>query len=192
MRATPEKKEQFSNMVRDFAEKHSIRFQIRESSDRPDITHVRFAKGYVDANCVVNWPEVRSLTEAATAMFVYAIRKLNLDGEEPVAKTPEITNVIFNYPATIVFWSDGTKTVVKCDRREPFDPEKGLAMAISKKMLGNKGNYFNEIKKWVDKFDNPTCFYTFHGVYRDNVDVTGLLLKIAKRIAVTLHPRGLA
>ena len=25
---------------------------------------------------------------------------------------PEIKNVIFNYPATIVFWKDGTKTVV--------------------------------------------------------------------------------
>ena len=26
-----------------------------------------------------------------------------------------ITNVIFSPPATIVFWSDKTKTVVKCD-----------------------------------------------------------------------------
>lgn len=191
MRITPEKKEQFSSMVRDFAEKHSIRFQIRESSDRPDITHVRFAHGYIDANCVVNWPEVRSLTEAATTMFVHVIRKLGLDDEEPVAKTPTITNVIFNYPATIVFWSDGTKTVVKC-KNEPFDPEKGLAMAISKKMLGNKGNYFNEIKKWVDKFDNPTCFYTFHGCYHDNVDVPGLLQKAAERIANVFRRRGLA
>ena len=34
-----------------------------------------------------------------------------------------ITNVIFNNPATIVFWSDGTKTVVKCDERDEFYPE---------------------------------------------------------------------
>lgn len=60
----------------------------------------------------------------------------------------EIINVIFNDPATIVFWNDGTKTVVKATD-EAFDPEKGLAMAISKKVLGNKGNYFNEFKKWL-------------------------------------------
>lgn len=64
----------------------------------------------------------------------------------------EITNVIFNDPATIVFWSDGTKTVVKADG-EPFDPEKGLAMAIAKKSLGNKGNYYNEFKKWIPEED---------------------------------------
>lgn len=46
-------------------------------------------------------------------------------------------------------WSDGTKTVVKCQDDDWYDPEKGLAMAISKKALGNKGNYCNEIKKWL-------------------------------------------
>ena len=61
-----------------------------------------------------------------------------------------IKNVIFNDPATIVFWNDGTKTVVKAEN-EPFDPEKGLAMAIAKKSLGNKGDYYNEFKKWLPK-----------------------------------------
>ena len=66
----------------------------------------------------------------------------------------KIEKVIFNNPATIVFWSDGTKTVVKCDcYNEPFDEEKGLAMAISKKFLGNKGNYYNEFKKWLPKIE---------------------------------------
>lgn len=60
----------------------------------------------------------------------------------------DIKNVIFNDPATIVFWTDGTKTVVKCEN-EDYDPEKGLAMAISKKVLGNKGNYYETFKKWL-------------------------------------------
>ena len=60
-----------------------------------------------------------------------------------------IKKVIFNDPATIVFWSDGSKTVVKCQDGDIYDPEKGLAMAISKKALGNKGNYCNEFKKWL-------------------------------------------
>lgn len=64
-------------------------------------------------------------------------------------RIPRIKNVIFNDPATIVFWSDGTKTVVKTQNNEGFDPEKGLAMAIAKKALGNKGYYFDEFKKWT-------------------------------------------
>lgn len=65
---------------------------------------------------------------------------------------PRIKNVIFNEPATIVFWADGTKTVVKCQEGDIFDPEKGLTMAITKKALGNQGNYCNEIKKWVEPY----------------------------------------
>ena len=65
----------------------------------------------------------------------------------------EIKNVIFNDPATIVFWDDGTKTVVKCQDGDEFDPEKGLAMAIAKKAYGNKGSYCNKLKKWLPKED---------------------------------------
>lgn len=61
----------------------------------------------------------------------------------------EIVKVIFNEPATIVIWSDGTKTVVKTQNGETFDREKGLAMAICKKAFGNKGNYNEVFKKWV-------------------------------------------
>lgn len=61
-----------------------------------------------------------------------------------------IDKVIFNNPATIVIWSDGTKTVVKC-HGEKFDKEKGLMVAISKKFLGNKGNFNDVIHKWVDQ-----------------------------------------
>lgn len=66
-----------------------------------------------------------------------------------------IKNVIFNPPATIVFWSDGTKTVVKCDERfEDYDPEKGIAMAIAKKLLGNnKYEYYNVFLHWLKKWD---------------------------------------
>ena len=53
----------------------------------------------------------------------------------------EIEKVIFNPPATIVMWNDRTKTVVKCRKDDRFDFEKGLAMCISKKMLGLKKFY---------------------------------------------------
>ena len=63
---------------------------------------------------------------------------------------PVIEKVIFNEPATIVLWSDNTKTVVKAEN-DTFDPEKGLAISIAKKALGNQGNYYNTFKKWLPK-----------------------------------------
>lgn len=68
--------------------------------------------------------------------------------EEWLYDMSAIEKVIFNDPATIVIWADGTKTIVKADR-EKFDPEKGLAMAIAKKFLGNQGNYYEVFKKWL-------------------------------------------
>ncbi len=70
-----------------------------------------------------------------------------------------IKKVYFNNPATVVLWEDGTKTVVKSGEDDIYDPEKGLAMAIAKKALGNKGNYYEVFKKWLpeeeyDEYDD--------------------------------------
>ena len=60
-----------------------------------------------------------------------------------------IKDVKFNGPATIIFWSDDTKTVVKCQGDEEIDHEKGIAMAVAKKVFGNESNYNNEFKRWL-------------------------------------------
>ena len=54
---------------------------------------------------------------------------------------PGIERIIFNDPATIVFWTDGTKTVVKAHEDE-FSEEHGLAMAIARKFLECHGCEF--------------------------------------------------
>jgi hypothetical protein len=84
-------------------------------------------------------------------------------------KTLQIKKVIFNKPATIALWEDGTKTVVKCGKDDIFDEEKGLAMAISKKAFGNTGN-FNEIfKKWIPKTNaTPKVSRTWEREYVEN------------------------
>lgn len=56
--------------------------------------------------------------------------------------------VIFNGPATIVFWDDGTKTVVKCTEHETFDYEKGVALCYMKKFLGNDNSFKHIFKKF--------------------------------------------
>jgi len=59
----------------------------------------------------------------------------------------EIKKVIFNNPATIIYWTDNTKTIVKAGEGDKFDPEIGFAMAAAKKLLGN--NFHSEMKKWI-------------------------------------------
>ena len=63
----------------------------------------------------------------------------------------QIKKVIFNDPATIIFWEDGSKTVVKCQPNDKYDKMTGFAMACAKYMFGNEGNYYEVFKKWVDK-----------------------------------------
>lgn len=97
---------------------------------------IHWDKGH---NCFINKPYYRGAlntthAKEATAMNAAAIK-----------------NVIFAPPATIVYWSDGSKTVVKCSEKDVFDPEKGLAMAIAKRCGGNKGSYYKEIQNWVEK-----------------------------------------
>lgn len=105
------------------------------------VDNISLLKKYIDTDIKV--------TEEVAKRYLNSIY-----GKKP-RLVPRIKNVIFNDPATIVFWSDNTKTVVKA-QNEPFDPEKGLAMAICKRALGNKYNYYNEIKKWLSKEKNET------------------------------------
>lgn len=65
-----------------------------------------------------------------------------------------IKDVIFSDRVTIVLWKDGTKTMVRAGKHENYDPEKGFAMAVCKKMFGNEGNYYEVFKKYV-----PVTYY---------------------------------
>lgn len=49
-----------------------------------------------------------------------------------------ITKVIYQAPATIVFWNDGTKTTSKCDDRDNYNPEMGLLIAVMKKITSGE------------------------------------------------------
>ena len=126
-------------------------------------------------NCIgtqyyaVNWKEAHSLTEAAVPILVNIKTRLNSEVKNDLYKYVEndieqtknlyyglsltIKDVIFNPPATIVFWMDGTKTVVKDQGEVFYDPEKGMAMAVAKKAFGNQGNYYNQFAKYLDVYE---------------------------------------
>lgn len=62
---------------------------------------------------------------------------------------PEIVKVIYNEPATIVYWSTGEKTVVKCNN-ENFSKHMGLLTAIAKYHFGNTGKYNDVLRKFCE------------------------------------------
>lgn len=47
-----------------------------------------------------------------------------------------IKEVIYRNPATIILWSDGTKTVAKCSASDDYSMETGLSICIAKKLIG--------------------------------------------------------
>lgn len=63
--------------------------------------------------------------------------KFNIfDEKKHEVRSVYIKEVIFNKPATIVLWSDGTKTVTKCASEDSYSQEVGLVYCILKK-IGN-------------------------------------------------------
>lgn len=64
---------------------------------------------------------------------------------------PGIKKVIFNDPATIVLWDDGTKTVVKCSEGDTYSEWSGLAFCICKKLMGDE--FHKVFKHWCDRDD---------------------------------------
>jgi hypothetical protein len=67
---------------------------------------------------------------------------------------PKIKEVIFNNPATIIYWRDGTKTVVKCQPEDTYDKEKGFMAAYMKKICGNDNTFNKIINNWCNDSEN--------------------------------------
>jgi hypothetical protein len=59
--------------------------------------------------------------------------------------TPD--RIIFNPPATIVYWKDGTKTIVKTMEGDEFNQEAGFAMAVMRKVFGTRNEYLHLLEK---------------------------------------------
>lgn len=66
------------------------------------------------------------------------------------ALTPK--KVIFNDPATIVYWRNGSKTVVKCSNGDVYDREKGFAMCVLKQLYSNK--FYNRLRNHILQEEN--------------------------------------
>ena len=66
-------------------------------------------------------------------------------------KKYDVDKIIFNPPATVVIWKDGTKTIVKCGEDEVFDHEVGVAMCFMKKIFGSRSAFKRTVKEYLPK-----------------------------------------
>lgn len=95
-----------------------------------------------------------------------------------------IAKVIFSGPVTVVLWSDGSKTLVRCQNDDAFDPEKGLAMAIAKKFFGNKGKYYDEFKKWLpEEEETISVNISASNAKRSIADISKEINRVAREMA---------
>lgn len=92
-----------------------------------------------------------------SAMAVGAFDKMKSRFDNPfcapifsmrISVVKEIKKVIFHEPATIILWTDGTKTVVKCKDGDKYDKQTGFLMCYLKGIVGNK-TLLKEIDKWL-------------------------------------------
>ena len=87
---------------------------------------------------------------------------------------PKPTKVIFNPPATVVYWSDNDKTVVKCREGDEFSEEIGFAMAFMKKVYGSRGCF----KKAL----NDVAVRQYPPLFEDFPDYEAFIEDFGKRI----------
>lgn len=62
----------------------------------------------------------------------------NIDMIKTYGYVPRIVKIVSNEPHTVIYFNDGTKTVVKCADSEEFDIEKGVYFALLKKAYGSR------------------------------------------------------
>lgn len=63
-----------------------------------------------------------------------------------------VNKVIFNGPATIVIWGDGTKTVVKCKDGDSYSKWAGFSMCIAKRLYGD--DFHSIFRHWCGVEDD--------------------------------------
>ncbi len=65
---------------------------------------------------------------------------------EPEFITLDVDRIVFNDPATIVFWADGTKTIVKRSPKEKPNKYNAFCAAVTKRIFENN----SQIRKIVE------------------------------------------
>ena len=68
--------------------------------------------------------------------------------------------IIYHDPETIVYWADGTETVVKCAEDDEYSEYAGFVAAVAKKMYGG-ANAINRLIESKKMFMRMNCISRF-------------------------------
>ena len=91
----------------------------------------------ISINADIDLPDLSGLSRSYS-LYHYVEEALNRAFDPEVfGKSNTFTKVIYNGPATIILWDDGTKTVVKCKEGDPYSHEAGFALAFLKRLTGD-------------------------------------------------------
>ena len=85
---------------------------------------------------IIDWKEERDEKELAGPKLKFTEKKFDVPSA-PQYINLDVERVIFNDPATIVFWGDGSKTVVKCTKGQKFNKYYGFCAAVTKHIFEN-------------------------------------------------------
>lgn len=106
----------------------------------------------ISASDLITTPDMIRRREEAYRLSRAAAYGLFTPVKKEKTLSMTIKEVIFSPPATIIIWDDNTKTIVKAQEDEPYDPEKGMAMCIAKHIYGDSGSYYNVFSEWLKNY----------------------------------------
>ena len=105
-------------------------------------TVVKRMKGKVDDPFVAFTAALAKKYYGSNSKICKLIDKAEKNRKPEIFASEKITpsKILLNNPATIVFWNDGTKTVVKREKGEVNDIFNAFVAALAKKIYGNTSN----------------------------------------------------
>lgn len=110
-------------------------------------------KCYCKAGCGESYVSFRLIDSEDLRRFAYLIHAMSMHIASALrpdeASKPTPRKIIYNHPATIVLWDDGTKTVVKCSEHDSWNPETGFLWALAEKLYGSKSQVDKVMGRWL-------------------------------------------
>lgn len=118
----------------------------------------KYGKGLV-LNILVPCKKEEKTMEHRRVVTYYGNRAFEHSYRLDITYRLDIKRIIFNVPATIVFWNDGTKTVVKISEDDikdnKFDIYTAVAYALAKKHFGTNSAFKRKVARkstLIEKF----------------------------------------
>jgi hypothetical protein len=122
------------------------------------------AKNDYDSCCVSGYSTSKMIEKPQLTIDLSYFKNYKVPGafkyiehDTGIVKEVAIKQVIFSNPATIVFWSDNTKTTCKVAAGDIYNPEYAILLCVAKKLFGSD-NILDVLRCWV-----PEDLYTDSG-----------------------------